>query len=290
MIKRSILLGALCAIILITACIDSTTVISVRKDGSGMITETIYIDKSVKDMMEGMFAQMNSETEDEAEDAKLLDLDQYREKAPKLGEGVKFLSAKEITREDGSTGTQVTYSFDDIRKLNISAQPDNPMGDSMADMMGGEPAEEAEDDAPITFDFIKGGTSTLIIKMPKKEEPESSEDITMETEEAPEISETPAVNLGMIRQMFAGFRIQIMIELLDGKIQKTNSSFVERIDGRDTITLLDMELGKILKDEKLTKDLNSMSKIMDMNTVMEKMKDIPGLKIETQETIEIKFK
>ena len=82
--------------------------------------------------------------EEEEKDQKLLDIEKFKTKAAKLGAGVKFVSAKEVTAEDGSAGIQVVYSFVDIRKLNIQAQPENPMDDQMAGMTGAESTEEDE--------------------------------------------------------------------------------------------------------------------------------------------------
>ena len=283
MIKRALLLCALCAVVFIFSCIDSATVISVRKDGSGTITEVVYLSESVKTMMQGMMAQM--EVEEGEKDQKLFDIEKYKTKATKLGSGVKFVSAKEVTTKDGSSGIQVVYSFDDIRKLNIQAEPENPMGDEMAGMMEAEPV--TEDKNPITFDFVPGAIPRLIITMPKKEEPESSEEIPEETTEEPEAA---AAGMGMMKQFLEGFRIRVMVNLLEGKIQKTNASFVETVDGKDTVTLLDVALGEIMKNEKYAKEWQGMSQIKDMSKAMEKMKNIPGLKIETAERVEISFK
>jgi len=283
MIKRALLLCALCAVVFIFSCIDSATVISVRKDGSGTITEVVYLSESVKTMMQGMMAQM--EVEEGEKDQKLFDIEKYKTKATKLGSGVKFVSAKEVTTKDGSSGIQVVYSFDDIRKLNIQAEPENPMGDEMAGMMEAEPA--AEEENPITFDFVPGAIPRLIITMPKKEEPESSEEIPEETTEEPEAA---AAGMGMMKQFLEGFRIRVMVNLLEGKIQKTNASFVETVDGKETVTLLDVALGEIMKNEKYAKEWQGMSQIKDMSKAMEKMKNIPGLKIETAERVEISFK
>ena len=283
--KRLILIGGLCVILFVTGCIDTTTVISVRKDGSGTITEVMYVDESVVSMFEGMMGQMGDEAEAEQEKAwEVLDVEKYKAKADKLGRGVKFVSAKEVTNAKGASGVEVVYSFDDIEKLNIQPEPENPVGDEMAGMMGAEPAEEEKN--PITFEFIKGGTPKLIVNMPKEEEPEP-------VEEAPEEMPSPeasAQGMAMMQQFLSGFRMRVMISLLDGTIQKTNASFVERTGGKDTVTLFDVALGEIMSNEKYAKEWERMSRMKDMGAAMETMKNIPGLKIETAERVEISFK
>jgi len=287
--KRFWILGFLSILILITGCIDSTTVISIGKDGSGTLTETVYLNQSVKAMMEGMMAQMGGE-EDESkeEEKKSLDLEKYKTKAAKMGEGVHFVSAKEVTGKDGSPGTEVIYSFEDIRKLNFKVKPENPMGDQMAGMMEAEESEDDEDEDPIKFDFIKGSTPKLVIYMPKEEKPESPEDVVEEMEE--EDPEADAAGMGMMKMFLEGFRIRVLINPLKAKIKKTNATFVESIDGKETVTLLDVKLGEIMGNEKYRDQWENLSKMKDMNSALEEMKNIPGLKIETQDRVEISLK
>lgn len=291
MTKRSILIGLVVAVVLLTGCIDTTTNIAVRKDGSGIVTETIFIDQSVMAIFSGLGAQLTEgmETEtisgiDEADIAK------YIAKAEKMGEGVKYVSAKEVTGKQGLKGVEVVYSFDDIEKLNIKPEPENPMGDQMAGMMDAEPVEEVEEEEEekITFEFKKGGTSTLFIHMPKEEKEDVPEDDPVMEDEAP--VEPDPMGVTMMKNFLKGFRIRVMISMLDGKIQKTNASFKEKLDGKDTITLLDVALGKILADEKYAKEFEKMSKIKDMGAAMEAMQKIPGLKIETNERVEIRYR
>jgi hypothetical protein len=292
MTKRVCLMCALCVIIFITGCIDSSTVISVRKDGSGTITEVVYMDESVMSMFEGMMPQMGEESEEKEESAKdALDIEKYKTKAAELGTGVKFVSAKEVINEEGTTGIQVIYSFDDIQKLNIQAEPENPMGDQMAGMMGAESTESKEDENPITFEFIKGSTPKLIVKMPKEEESEPESEPSEEpSEETTSTQEASAQGMAMMKQFLTGFRIKVVINFLEGKIQKTNASFVEQIKGKDTVTLLDVALGEIMNNEKYAKEWEQMSQMKNIDNAMEMMKKIPGLKIETAERVEISFK
>jgi hypothetical protein len=280
--KRLLLLCVLCTVVLLTACIDTITLISVRKDGSGTITETVYFNESAKTMMQEMMGQFGGEeTEGEKEP---LDIEKYKTKAAELGKGVKFVAAKEVTNKEGSSGIEVVYAFEDIRTLNIDAEPDNPMGDKMAGMMGAEAVEEEEDKNPFTFDFVKGSTPKLIITIPKEDKDKHSEEEKDETEADPQSS---AAGLEMMKPFFEGFRIRVLIKLLDGKVIKTNASFV---DNKDTITLMDVAMGEILSNKEFLDKMEDLDKMKDMSAAMEKMKEIPGLKIETAKKVEISFK
>jgi len=287
MVKRTLFLTALCAAILLTACIDMTTVISVRRDGSGIITETTFLDGSMEAMMKGMMAQFDDEggeaqTDADEEGESPLKFDEYKEKAAKMGKGVSFKSAKEVENEEGSPGVQVVYAFKDIRELNIDAKPANPMGDEMAGAMGAESSDDEEKENPITFDFVKGSTPKLIVHVPKDDEEETH---TKDDEDR-----GSEAGMQMAKQMFKGFRIRIMVNLLEGKISKTNASFVERVKGKDTVTLFDLNFGEIMGNEKYMKELEGMSKIKDPDKALAAMKAIPGLKVETKEKVEINFR
>jgi len=280
-------------VILITGCIDTTTVISVRKDGSGTITEVVYLDDSVISMFEGMMDQMGDENEEkEGMTIKDLDIEKYKANAKELGTGVKYVSAKKVVSETGSSGTQVVYAFEDIQKVNIQQKPENPIGDQMAEMTGAESSENEESKNPITFEFIKGDTPKLIINIPKEDKPEPSEEASEEPPEEPSPAkeETNEQGLAMMKGLLAGFRIRIMVNLLEGKIKKTNATFVEQKEGKDTVTLLDVALGEIMNNEKYAKEWERLSKVKDMDTAMNMMKNIPGLKIETSDRVEISFK
>ena len=292
MVKRMLLLTALCAVVLLTACIDSTTVISVRKDGSGIVTETTYLNDSMKAMMQNMAGMFGEEAKQEAEKDEPINIDELKEKAAKLGEGVTFVSAKEVKNEEGAKGVEVVYAFEDIRKLNIDAKPDNPMGDEMAGMMGAEASEESTGEEvknPITFDFEKGRSSKLIVHIPKEEEKEAETEFS-ETESETDEEQPSDSDMQMMQQMFKGFRIRIMVNLLEGKLEKTNASFVEKVNGKETVTLFDFNLGDIMGKKEYMDQLKALEKMKDMDKAMEEMKKIPGLKIETKEKVEIQFR
>lgn len=281
--KRLLLLCVLCAAVLLTACIDTMTVISVRKDGSGTITEAVYFNESAKTMMQEMMGQFGEEKTEGDKDP--LDVEKYKAKAGELGKGVTFVSAKEVTNKEGASGIEVVYAFDDVRTLNIDAEPENPMGDKMAGMMGAEAVEEEKKEKnPFTFDFIKGSTPKLIVTIPKENKEKHSEEEVDETEANPEAS---SAGLEMMKPFLEGFRIRVLIKLLDGKVTKTNASFV---DNKDTITLIDVAMGEIFNNPELMSKMEDLDKMKDMSAAMEKMKEIPGLKVETAEKVEIGFK
>ncbi|MEJ2504707.1 MAG: hypothetical protein P8Y81_00390 [Ignavibacteriaceae bacterium] len=83
--------------------------------------------------------------------------------------------------------------------------------------------------------------------------------------------------------MMDGMRVKISLEP-QGKIVNTNASYV---DGSE-VTLLDIDFGKLIKNKKKLNMLkeNPPKNIKEMK---ELVKDIPGMKIEMQKPVSIKF-
>jgi len=201
---------------------------------------------------------------------------------------VTFVAAKEVRKADGTAGVQVTYTFKDINKLKVNSEPDSPslVSDSAGQSAGGEPQKK---ETPITFQFVKGATPKLTVMMAKKEKEKEvgkAEEVSAPDEVPPE------EEMAMVKEMFGGFHVQLLVKV-DGEITRSNATYVEKDEktGRkQRVTLIDMELGKLFKDEATFKKLMAMGEVEDMATAREKLKDIPGLKFETSEKVEIEFK
>jgi len=126
-----VLVGVLCS-----GCIDATTLVTVKKDGSGTIEESVYISKVVEQMLNEMTAAMGGKTASAPKTSKI-DENKLKAKAAKMGEGVRFVSATEEKKADGSMGTREVYAFSDIRKLRLQSDPDTSALDGAAKTSGG---------------------------------------------------------------------------------------------------------------------------------------------------------
>jgi hypothetical protein len=118
---------------LLSGCVDNTTIVEVKKDGSGFVTEVTYMspamDQMMNQMMAGMAAAMSNglsggEAKLEVKAAKpgaamLLDRKQYESKAKSMGEGVSVWNIQAMTRKDGAPGVRVDYAFKDVTKLKM---------------------------------------------------------------------------------------------------------------------------------------------------------------------------
>jgi hypothetical protein len=297
--KKHIVRGLLSIGLLLVGagCFDATTTVLIKKDGSGYIDDTMYMSAAASQMIAGMMAGMGGGGGASAAGAGDMPLEpeKYKAKALKMGEGVKYVSAKRMTKQDGSKGVRVLYSFEDINKIKVSQNPDAPSGPGGPGGPGGrmQPKDKEEKpESPITFSFVPGNTAKLTINMPP---PDKSE-----PEKMPEREEGSGMNMGggmpggeqMMNAMFTGMRIRLMVKV-DGEITDTNGSYVHsgvKSGKKCYLTLFDMDIGKLLGNPEHMKKLQALGKNKDISAAKDALKEIPGVKVETEQKIEVTFK
>lgn len=271
--SRKLRLAAVLAVLAFACgCMEVTTVVTVSKDGSGTITETMYMSAAIQQMMTGMGGGGDVKITEQP-----IDIAKYKAKVTKMGEGVIFVSAEKVKREDGAAGEKVVYSFDDITKIKLQSAPEKP---GPGGAPGGQTSKKPQS---ISFGFVKGNPAKLTMNIPQRDTPEDAEETVPAV--APPAGTPSAKELAQMKQMFGGFRFRIMVKV-DGAITKTNASFV---DG-NVVTVLDMNIGELLENEEQFKKLAAMGPIQDMETAKKLLKDFPGLKIETEQKVHIEFK
>ena len=97
----------------------------------------------------------------------------------------------------------------------------------------------------------------------------------------------PTNQIEAIKQMYGSMKIAFRVKV-DGQIKKTNALFIDA-GSKDTITLLEMDFGKLLESPAAATRLASLGDQQDMNEAKKKLKGFPGLKIETSPRVEITF-
>ena len=288
MVQKALFSLIILTLLVLTGCIDESTVVSVKKDGSGTVVTSLYMTKAMQEMMKEMAEGMGGKADGKMKNPLLGNVEDYRKKTSSMGEGVTFVSAKEVRKADGTTGAQVTYAYKDISKLKVNSEPDSPAG-GIGEATTPEERPSEKKESPVTFEFVKGATSKLTIKMPNQDKAKE----TGKADEPAASQEMPAADqMALIKELFGGFHVQLMV-MVDGEITKSNATFVEKDEKtgkKRRVTLIDMDLGNIIKDEASFKKLRAMGQIDDMATAREKLKDIPGLRFETAEKVEIEFK
>ena len=256
--RKLFLILAVGIALLISGCFETNTRIIVKPNGSGTIEQTILMSQQALSSMMG-FADADTKS--------FYDEEKLMEEAKVFGKDVTYVSSEKIDTGE-KTGYIAVYSFKDINLLTIS---DNP-----AENVMGTPGNNNQDS--FKFLFKKGRPAELKILIPEMKDDETEGYEAVE-DEAPEIDEAMT---DMMMQMYKGMKMNIEIEF-DGKITDSNASHKEG----NKIVIMHMDFDELAKDPESLKGFQNMQ---DPNKMKEVLKDIPGIMIETQQEVIVKFK
>ena len=260
--------------LVITGCIDVKTKIKVNKDGSGTIEETMLMSSEMVQMMKQFVSGFGADSTN-TQEFNLYNEEELKNKASEYGEGVQFLSGKEL-KQDGKEGYTAIYGFSDLNKLRFDQNPDSKMPE------GVETAEqEPKEKDYITFKFDRNNGSEIIINMPPPSK-ESEKDSTMDMED----TGSDSLNTGDLSKLTAllkDFNISLVIET-DGDIEETNATYADK----SSVTLFNLNFSLLLDDPEKLKALKKIN-AGNIEEVKDLLKDVPGIKIETNNPVKIKF-
>ena len=262
--KLTRLAAALFVGIFLTGCVEYDVQVTANPDGTGTVKETVLFGKSMIEMLNA-FAAWGGEG---ADDLEIYNEGELKDQARSFGEGVKFVKGEEIT-DGGRQGYTAHYKFSDITKLRIDQDPEARIP---SDFSQGD-----DDEEPITFNFSKGSYSTLTVNLPGEFDPEdfdtNFDDEEMKSEEGEELLE-------MLRDLRVNVKLKI-----NGKISDTNASFVNG----SNITLMRFDMGEIIDNPKQFEALKN-RKPKNKEEMKELMDAIPGLEVELENPVKVKFK
>ena len=265
------LTSALTALVL-PGCLQSETTIHLNKDGSGTLVEETRLGAQMLGMIEQMSALGGGEAKADPL-AEMCSEDKAKARASKLGEGVVFTKSETVSK-DGAKGARVTYTFKDINQLKVSP------GDGMKDMSpAGAAPPAAEKTEPIAFSYADG---KLTVKMPPQDEDAKEKAGAADADEALDM-DNPQTE-AMMKQMLGDMKMSLKLVIEPG-IAESNATHA---DG-NTITLMEMEMGKLLEKPENMKKLAKMSQ-KEPTASMEALKGIDGVKFEAKEEITVKLK
>jgi len=251
----------------LSSCFQHEMTITLNKDGSGTVVEESLISAQMLAMLAQMAAGFGGE-DGEAPDptAELLSKEEAQKRAKELGEGVTLVKIEPV-EVNGAKGARVTYAFTDINKLNAD------LGSGMNTMGSGEEeGGDVKNEQPIGFAYHDG---KLTIKMPKPDKEANAE----------AAEEPDAQQIAMMKQIFADMKMGIKIVIAPG-IADTNAS---HRDG-DTITLVAINFGKLAENPDNFKKLAATQSETDPAAMMAALKDIDGVKLETQPEVTVSLK
>lgn len=173
----------------------------------------------------------------------------------------------------GGRGAKMTYRFADITKLQLSP------GSGMKNLspMGAPDADAGPKSTPIRFAY-SGGTLTLKMPPPDAAKPQADTPAAG----GPDMDNPQAME--MMKKMMGDMKMSLRI-VAPGGIAETNATF------RDdkTVTLVEMDMGKIIEQPDAMKKLNSADR-NDPQAAMAALKGMAGVKLEMKEEIRITLK
>ncbi|NOX18141.1 MAG: hypothetical protein GXO87_07660 [Chlorobi bacterium] len=246
-----------------SGCLDMTTKVILKPDGSGTIEETTLMSEEAIKMLSSFSGDSTGQA------FEIFSQEELIKKAATFGKDVKFVSSEKIER-NGMKGIKAIFVFNDVSKINLEGYSDNEMG--------GNDEEEKPDDETIKFAFEKGSPSTLEIIMPKPKESSEAEE-----QENASVDSSAAQMMEGLKNMLSKIKMAVYFEI-DGKIIDTDASYR---DGNE-ITLVKLDFKNIFNDPKVFEKFKYASP-KTLTEIEELVKDIPGIEIELKEKVFVKF-
>lgn len=261
----------------ISGCIQSSTLIKMKPDGSGTIEQTMTMSAEAVAQFSALAAMGNDKDKKPGTGGfdDLFSEKEARAAAAKMGQGVTFVSSEKIDAPDRK-GLKAIYAFTDIRKLSLEELHAPGGGNAAAGMS--VTTSEAKD-PPMTFDFkqLPGGNGLLTILQPNVEKALNTDKPASKDAVDPKMAEQ---GIEMMKAFMKGLRIDVAIQV--PRVVKTNSPYV---DG-GTVTLLSMDFDKVLADPKALERMNGLTTLADTKAAL---KDFKGIKINLEPQITIEF-
>ena len=261
---------ALVSTVALTACINSTTLIKLKADGSGTVEQTTLMNvAALKALAPGADKQIGAGGVNRA------DLERT---ATRMGRGVRLVSAEPFKGANGFEGSKAIFAFDDINQIQVNQGP------SMSGGADARMSSKPTSDDPVKFTLTRaGGTSMLTIAF--VDQPGGGSKADPASNPMADMDLTNPMMMGMIKSMFAGFKINIDLEVA-GSIVKTNAEYVTG----SRLTLLEMDMDSLLADEAKLKALQGkLGPDASLSAIKPYLKDIKGIKVDGP-TISVEFK
>lgn len=290
MTKMLTLLLLFVPVLLVCGCIDSTTDLHVRNDGTGTVTETVLVTRTmqrVMEMMTGMAVALWEDAEGKKGAGTTVGRDHYEARAREMGEGVSLVSLEQVKGRNGASGMKAVYAFRDVRKIRLSVEPDYALPEAVT-ASSITNLESSVSSSQVTFEFRKLPRSELVAKLPWAEKTKPAvmartgmrSDVRMSAEEA-----------GMLRHVLDGFRARMLISF-DGPVVETDAEYVEvnrNEPDKKQIILYDLRIGEAVRNEARMDQMASIGPVPDLTTALVSYAGVPGMKIAKTEKVKVVF-
>ncbi len=256
----------------LAGCLEVSTIVSVKPDGTGTIAERMLMSKA-------SLSQMSSLTEGskKGQAGQMPDKAVLEKKSREIGEGVHFVSVHPVVTKTHE-GYEALYAFRDINLLQLNPNPDTGIS---ADSASGEQAPKKKKQY-VRFILKQGTPSRLVIVMDQEKEAGLSN-----SPAAPTPRQNPEqlkMATGIMKQFLKGMRVFMAVDI-NGSILRTNAT--HRKEKR--ITLIDVDFDKLLGNPKQFASFAALGSDPTSVEAQKIMKKIPGIKLETQKEVEVSF-
>ncbi len=298
MLMRSFLVFCLATFTLCfsTSCLRTSTVVRVKKDGTGSIIARYYFSPEMLAMLDqlgelgGALGQLGGAAEGgNGPDLGLIrelatpDEQSLKADAAGYGEAVRYASHEPGKDENGWVGYTVAYEFDDIRKVRI----DQTSIPGKAKEFVASAGEELKKDEGGSISFALEGNVLTVKSTFAKDGMDGFID-QKQLDQAKEMGMNPSEALKMSAGMMQGMRIGYFVRAEDG-IAETNADHATG----DLIILSDADLGKVLLDPDLGVFIDRAAadpKAVTPETAKETMLKLEAMTIESKDEITVKLK
>ncbi len=259
---KTITLISFVALFTLTSCFQVDSTITVKKDGSGAVTEITHFGEQMKKLI------MRISAGDPL--AVISDRAKSRGRANRMGEGVELVSVEKINT-DGEVGFKAVYKFSDINKLKYSVR--DAMYEAASPVIPWSyDAGKADDTGKaVTFKY-KDDKLTIIQKKP--DAAMANNEVTKPEGVSPQIS---AHAKGMMGGMCVTTKVKI-----DSGIAKTDAAHA---DG-NVITLTDIPIDVIMAEPDKIRALRS----GDFDKAKAALKGVEGIKFEVKESVSVEMR
>jgi len=225
------------------ACLDTSTLITVKPDGSGTIQQRILVStEGLEDALGGMGFK-NKGTSRTAKTGGGPKAGDLRADAARVGDGVTLVAVEPVKAAAGFEGAVATYSFRDIRKVKADQF-------LMPGPAGGPGGGASDDRTAFTFATTPDGTALLSIAFDDRPGKKSKAGGGAKSSGDVSDLDDPKTR-EMVKSLFRGFKMGLELEVA-GDIVRTNA---DHVAGR-RITLMAFDMDALLADEARLKTLD----------------------------------
>lgn len=258
---------------LLLGCVNVSSTLTVRPDGSGTVTERMMLPPQVAVMMQSLQQMGDSTTSRD-----LFTEEEVRKRIESMP-GLRLESMTMLSNEQGE-GYEAVYAFENLNEANYDPAPGDVLPEDAAQRRRETPFDIL---SAVDLSFTPGSPAALTIQMPRDEDDSGvdGDSLSFDSSDDPE---TPREER-MLRQILkdSGVRLAVQVE---GTIVETNATH----RSGSTVTLFDVDFGTLMQDSTAFSRMMSENESVESTTAAyERLNTLPGVTIEPQETVTIRF-